>query len=309
MFATERFVVTGIHRTGTTWLGRVLAKTGEIAVLHEPLNRQYGLSGVPGWYPFYDEQSGSVTNTKLEELFSAFFKGEARYLRRVEGSSLFRDAVRSLIGGKAERQYRLAFRRKEPKVLLKDPFCLFASELLTTRFDARVVVLTRHPAAHLVSVRRMGWPASPVPLLMQKGLKGRFAQDIDSSQLEGRDDTTLNSYFWLIAHRYIRHVAESSPDNVLVCRHEDLASRCDATFDRLCSFLGIAHRELAWQYVQRSTEGSIVKPRAGVLHEFSRDSRQLVKLWKKELSREEIRTVARIVGATGTHFYPDLSDG
>ncbi len=79
MFASQKFVVTGLHRSGTRWLGRVIQKTGEVAALHEPFNKAYGMRGVSEWYPFYDLCANSPGNSIIEELSAALFAGEAQY--------------------------------------------------------------------------------------------------------------------------------------------------------------------------------------------------------------------------------------
>ncbi|MFO7950790.1 MAG: hypothetical protein R6U36_10530 [Candidatus Fermentibacteraceae bacterium] len=41
--------------------------------------------------------------------------------------------------------------------LFKDPIALMSAEWVADRFDARVVISVRHPAAYVNSVRRLDW--------------------------------------------------------------------------------------------------------------------------------------------------------
>lgn len=40
--------------------------------------------------------------------------------------------------------------------LVKDPFALFSAEWFADNFDAEVIVIVRHPAAVVSSIKRLG---------------------------------------------------------------------------------------------------------------------------------------------------------
>lgn len=48
-------VLTGMHRSGTTFLGEVISKSTAVSVLHEPFNRIYGISEIQ--YDYVDSSS------------------------------------------------------------------------------------------------------------------------------------------------------------------------------------------------------------------------------------------------------------
>lgn len=47
---TLSLVVTGMHRSGTTWIGKVVDKLPEVTMLDEPFNAGTGLRGVRCFY-------------------------------------------------------------------------------------------------------------------------------------------------------------------------------------------------------------------------------------------------------------------
>jgi hypothetical protein len=49
-------IVTGMHRSGTTYVGRILGLCDKVDVFHEPFNRHFGLKGVKKNYPAVDMQ-------------------------------------------------------------------------------------------------------------------------------------------------------------------------------------------------------------------------------------------------------------
>ncbi|HET7483187.1 MAG TPA: sulfotransferase family protein, partial [Actinomycetota bacterium] len=54
MSETPPIVVTGSHRSGTTWVGRIMALSRGTGYIHEPLNPSrrpgWGAGRVPYWY-------------------------------------------------------------------------------------------------------------------------------------------------------------------------------------------------------------------------------------------------------------------
>src|SRR5512146_1490213 len=64
-------LVTGAHRTGTTWVGRMLAADPGVAYISEPLNvlHRPGVMGtkVKYWYTYLGEENGDVYLPALHE--------------------------------------------------------------------------------------------------------------------------------------------------------------------------------------------------------------------------------------------------
>ena len=55
---SNHVLVTGIHRSGTTFVGEVLAKSDGLFYFHETLNRNWGLEGVEHWFPNGNDEEG-----------------------------------------------------------------------------------------------------------------------------------------------------------------------------------------------------------------------------------------------------------
>src|SRR6185437_11687325 len=125
--AERPILVTGAHRSGTTWVGRVLAASTNPALgyLWEPFNPRHRPGTFPVRFPRYFEYLCAENGRPYVEPMSA--------------ALAFRDRP----GGAA--------------ALVKDPIALFSSEWLAATFGMRVVVMIRHPAAFAVSIRRRNW--------------------------------------------------------------------------------------------------------------------------------------------------------
>lgn len=160
---TLSLVVTGMHRSGTTWIGKVVDKLPEVTMLDEPFNAGTGLRGVRCFYldPSRPDDVGFL-NDALDRLEN----GTARFRRIMElRRGLARFALVALRGTGLERSYKSFLRSPITKFGVKDPFLVMFTRFFAMR-DVPVIVTVRHPAAILQSLKRMGWE---IPLANFKG--------------------------------------------------------------------------------------------------------------------------------------------
>jgi len=132
--------VTGIPRSGTTWVARLLAGSDATAMLgREPMNPragQYALGGrLHGWVRLEHPDEGVV-----------------RSLRRVYAGREPRT-----FGRYGVRQWRAA--APGTCLVVKDPFALLSIQAVCELTRATPVVVFRSAAETLSSYRRMGWTA------------------------------------------------------------------------------------------------------------------------------------------------------
>ena len=65
-------VVTGSHRSGTTWVGRMLCLSGEAGYIHEPFNPvrtpSWFADPVPYWYAYVTSDNEHLYAPQLERV-------------------------------------------------------------------------------------------------------------------------------------------------------------------------------------------------------------------------------------------------
>jgi hypothetical protein len=132
------FLVTGLPRSGTTWVARLLAQSRGAAMLgREPMNPregQFALGGrLDGWARLENPDPGAV-----------------RVLRRVYAGREPRT-----YGRYGVRQWRCA--APGTALIVKDPFALLSIKGVSDSTGAIPVVVFRSAVETLSSYRRMGW--------------------------------------------------------------------------------------------------------------------------------------------------------
>jgi hypothetical protein len=308
-------VVTGAPRSGSTFVGNVLASAPGVGYVHEPFNNEFGLVGVERNFPYV--WAGAPHEATYRRLVDDLLAGKARfrtppdYVPRpgLPARERLRDAVaRPLVRSRANFMYtRTKLDPRARRYLLKDPFACFSLEWLHRSVGTDAVVLLRHPAAYVDSMLRMGWAPSLDDLRGQPELLARFPTIGELvADRPGGPLTVVESHavWWVAIYSVLLAFADANPAMVVV-RHEDLAlepvDRFAALFSQLDLELtdrvrrGIAERT----GVERVVSGSEQR-----VHVLRRDSASAVRRWRERLDDVDVACIAAITGVTAAEHYP-----
>jgi hypothetical protein len=292
-------LVTGSAKSGTTWVGQMLAASGQLGYIREPFNpeRPLGISGIvtPDWHMYVppDLPPDSPTGRALQSTL-AYKVSLADVWRRARHRQAFRDAFIST-------RHTLDNRRRHLRPLLKDPIAIFAAEWLARAFDVQVVVMIRHPAAFVHSYTRAGWVFDfrnfvRQPLLMEHYLKP-FAEEIHTAVKVRPDPLDGAALLWRVIYHTVWGYQQRHPSWQSV-RHEDLSLDPVREFRALFHHLDLPFSSAAEAAILKSTSGQS----DGWLQ---RDSRQNVGTWRAALRQEEIERIRRQVDDVSSLFYSD----
>ncbi|MDQ3646720.1 MAG: sulfotransferase, partial [Actinomycetota bacterium] len=245
---TTPILVTGSHRSGTTWVGKMLAASGEAGYIHEPFNprRRPGWTGnrIPYWFQYVTEANEHLYAPVVEDVL-AF-----RYPLRLNASDVRSPRQLALFASDAARSTVYRTRRLRP--LLKDPIALFSAEWLADRFDAEVVVMIRHPAGFASSVKRLGWAFRFRSWIAQDALMegplNPYRERIVAAWREETDILDQAILMWNAMHHVIEGYRARRPDWRFI-RHEDISRTPEAGFADLYTHLGLQWSERAARVV------------------------------------------------------------
>lgn len=252
-------LVTGMPRSGTTWLARELARARRAGLSgREPMNPrdgQFALGGtLAGW-------------TRLDE-------PTARQLR----------LLRRCYAGREPRAYSRYGARQWAAPLpwahtiVKDPFALLSVPAIVAATGAVPVVVYRHAGAVLASYRRMGWTADTEEM---DRLQGRAAGPAP-------DDLTAMTEFWTFLHERVLEWLPEVPSTVLVS-HAELALGGTSAVEAVMRRCGL---EPSGRPVRpEPVEAVPINPAAGQLHGFERAPEEVSGGWRSRLTEAETRAV------------------
>jgi len=298
-------LVTGSHRSGTTWVGRTLATAPNIAYLDEPfsLRHRRGVlrARFPCWFPYLHgpESAGVAADVQRMLAYRYSYAAELADLRSArDGGRMVRDAARFA-----------RFRRSRSRPLIKDPIAILAVPWLAERFGAQPVVLIRHPAAFAASLKRMGWAHDFSHFLRQPGLVDDLVPDlrpdIEAFAADPPGVVDQAGLLWVIVHTVIDRYRREHPEWAFA-RHEDLSTDPFAGFRTLFEHLGLPYTAGVERYIADTTgTANAAEAPTGVTHELRRDSSANVHTWRNRLDPDEIERVRARTGAVAAAFYGD----
>jgi sulfotransferase family protein len=262
-------LVTGLPRSGTTWLAQQLASSPRTAMTgREPMNprgRQFALRGsVSSWVRLDRDPSPR----------------QARTLRRV-----YRGWEPRVYSRYGVRQWAAPL--PWVRVVVKDPFALLSLPAITRATGARPVILYRHPAAVLASYRRLNW----LPDVAEIAALGLPDAEPSSPVPTADDDVSAMGWFWATCYATVLRDLPKLPD-ALVVDHAALAAGEDAALAELGAALGI--RDLRPHHASRLVHGD--RP-AHPRHDLDRRPAKVAEAWRQQVSPDDIARIEACAGA------------
>jgi hypothetical protein len=296
-------LVTGAHRSGTTWVGRMLAANPQTAYISEPLNvlHRPGVfhAAVQYWYPYITEVNESQYLPAFRELMDLKYDlfAEVGSLRsRRDLMRMGRDLA-IFANGKIRGQ----------RVLLKDPFAVFSTPWFAKKLNCEVVITVRHPAAFASSLKRLNWPFDFNHLLSQPGLMQDHleAERTEMQAMQADDIVGQAALLWRMIYRFVHGTSGLFPGFKIV-RHEDLSLDPVAGFRSLYQSLDLAFDEKVRDVILNSSSSeNPVKLAKEKTFSVKLDSRAALNNWKRILSGDEISRVQKLTEGVSDLFYSE----
>lgn len=300
-------LVTGAHRTGTTWVGKMLTASDETAYISEPLNvlHRPGVMRAPVsfWYPYIHDHNHEEFETAFRETL------QLRYHPWLEIKSLrsTHDLLRML------RDWRIFYtgRKHHQRPLIKDPFAVFSIPWFNQTLGCQVVVTVRHPAAFASSLKRLNWPFDFNHLLSQPELMHAWLEPY-RSQLEilvKQPENIIDqaSLLWCMIYQVVQVYQKQIP-GLCVVRHEDLSTDPIGEFMKLYDQLGLHFTQESRETILSATSSENPKELSSKkAHAVQLDSKANIDNWKHRLEKGEIERIRKLTFTIARVYYPEKS--
>jgi hypothetical protein len=296
-------LVTGAHRSGTTWIGRMLALAPGVAYVHEPFSPKTpkGLSPAPfrRYFTVVTRANEARYRPGLEETLALRYDLGAQ-LRSVRG---WRDVAR------IPRDYRRlrTARRSGRRPLMKDPIALLSAEWLAETFGMEPVVLIRHPAAFAASLKRLGWKHSFATFFDDDGslpeVVAPFEAEIREQAEHPGEILAQAALLWRLLYNAVDGYRERHPDWIYL-RHEDASLDPVATFERLYGRFGLDLTPATRAEIAKASASDNPAELASP-HSVALDSAASLGRWRGDLTDDEVETLRERTRDVWPRFYSD----
>lgn len=296
-------LVTGSHRAGTTWVARILEKASGVGyAIPEPfsLNHRLGVMDYrfKNWFSYYkDEDKKELEKSLLKCMqYNYNFRAELNDLRTI------RDVGRLTRDLSQFSRSRLLSQR----TLIKDPLSILSLEWLIETFGVQPIVMVRHPAAFVSSLKKAQWTHpyahfTNQPMLMAE--LSEFKHDIKfySLQANSTDVVGQGILLWNIIYTAVHKLLEKN-SGLLLIRHEDISLNPLAEFSKIFRFLGLDLSDTVAKEIARTTSAENITEARRQNHTVI-NSKENVKAWQRRLNSDEIARVKTGTRCTWEKYY------
>ena len=295
-------VICGLARSGTTYVGKALSKASGLHLIHEPLNKDFGVRGISRWYMCAGEDSHNDSAGAIKLIRDIMELRTGWTHSSPPGYPMLTRMSKRVYGGQSGLAWS-ALRIKKSlglplqTVCFKDPFATFAVGHMIETGRAKAVCLTKHPGALYISQKRRRQPSHIEDLYAQRKLLEHYSPDLqDSTWEEAMSQAPAGvALLWKIMARAIISQAKDLAQLIIV-RHEDLCEDPTKVIQGICAHLGIPYSPRIEKYVRKTSQGNRIYASEGRLHSFKRNSLALKDAWRSVISPQEESMIREVVG-------------
>jgi len=275
-------LVTGAHRSGSTWIGKIISKAPNVRYVHEPFNIGIRRDNSPltFWFEYLDHDTELEKQDIVKRYLNSFYKLSTRHLV---------EEVLEIRGLRGAYSYLSDLKRRiTDRIVFKDPLAIMSAEWFAYSFKADVVVSIRHPAAFVASLKVKNWTHDfnhfkKQHALMKKHLY-EFSNLIDYYCSSPPDIISHGILLWNIIYSRVNSYRNKYNNIWYFVRHEDLSKEPVREFKQLFDFLNIKFTNEVENEILDSTQAESES-------DLRRKSISNIYTWKERLTSSEINRI------------------
>lgn len=293
--AKERrpILVTGCPRSGTTWLGKTIGACRNVVYVYEPFNdgAPHNLN-LPERFIALDDSNAGPYRDDIAALF-ALGDLPARAGYALRGLAEYKKRSFHVASRLAARIVRddLAVFLNADRVCVKDPLAFFSAEWVAETYNARNVVLVRHPAGVISSYLSLGWDSEITDVIARQSDETRQLLACDNDAYLAGQRTTLDGLIlqWKIFTAETLRLKRLHPDWSFII-HDHLCEAPDAYVKGLFAHLSLEFTDEIAAIVKAETQAQdmSLNTENARQHQHKRRTSDLVHAWRSKLEPQII---------------------
>lgn len=297
----KHILVTGTHRSGTTWVGRTLSQPPNVELVYEPFNLETTRYNFEYKFDYWFEHvPTSKKRREIEKVFDQYIPNN--FLQYP--AKICRESGYSLKTPLIFAKY-LLLSSNRPRFLLKDPIALLSAGWLYERYDLKVICMIRNPLAFTGSLKKQSWDFDFRNFLQQEELLNtRLSPYKEEMQrvYEKGDFIDRVSLLWNVLNFVILDYQKRYPEWFFM-KHGKLARKPVKNFRRMFDYLDLEFTDEIENYIREFTSGK--NPMEAKSNKYQpRDAEQTIEAWRNRLTEEEIERVKEATSKIYHELYP-----
>jgi hypothetical protein len=304
--------VTGVPRSGTTFVGKVLSLPLVVDYIHEPFNPQCGMVGLERWYPYVratiDTEEMQTFHAIVKNLFSYDFEFK-KYIPRQDPWQ--RKIIKRIVGSRGEFYLRLA--KPNPfhqAAVIKDPIGNLLTEYLYHNFQVKPIIIVKHPLSFIASLKRVNWWIQPSWIIENQPelVEDYFGDELNSLNRQYDSLVEGSAAYWRATYKVLLEQASKYPDWQVITI-EEISNDPLKVFQKLYNHLDLPWSNLVESKIIKLTGDSknSTDAQGGKVQDFNRNSKDIFAIRRQSLSQSEREAVLNIVRDVALKVYPESS--
>ena len=292
MIFRKPILVTGSHRSGSTWAGQMIALSSEVKYIYEPFNiGTEDHKPLVNWFEYVnaetDKKHADRVAKYLGDKLGLTLTGLRRNLNDVKSVKDTRNLLWKIKNNSSRRP------------LMKDPIAVMSADWLHRTFKMDVIVMIRHPAAFVASLKLKDWQFdfnhfSGQPALMDI-IPPDYAKKVKAYARAQPGIIDQGILLWNIIHYRISQYKKQFPSWMFV-KHEDLSEDPIEEFRKIFNHLGLPFSGDIKAGIEKSTNPEKESS-------FKRNSKSNIFSWKKRLEPHETACIRKDTEKIAAEFY------
>jgi hypothetical protein len=299
-------LITGSHRSGTTWVGRTISQHQRVRYVQEPFNVDYPNNGMglklDTWFTY--AESSSHKNEIITGFNNLLQQRPIKY-----ALATCRSAGMDIKTPLRFSKHLMLEHLLSPRILVKDPIALLSAGWLHETYNFKVICMIRNPLAFIGSLKVTGWDFDFENFRKQDGLMtgwlNKFSDSIESMCMKENTSDFLDRaiLLWNILHFVILKYQKKYP-NWLFIKHEDISGSPNIGFQEIFNYLELDMNANIQNYIDKYTSQN--NPIEVTTSYQPRNAKLVLHTWKERLSNDEIRRIKASTSKIASQFYETI---
>lgn len=293
-YSEKAIIVSGLPRTATTALGDILSLIDGYNMVYEPFNASQGISEVNLNYLI---PGANISYSDFDDVFNSILNLNAKFKLGVkDNDSALKKAVKTLFGNESSLSFlKSKFSINKKKLIIKDPFLVFASLYLSDNY--RVIMCERPILPLAGSFKRMGWEFSEYDRLINdlNRIDIKIEEKIENNFVS---PSVLGAVQFFQLYSSFKSKIEGK-ENIYFFNQNDFSLNPEQSINRLFDWLGEECTDKIVSKVKNLNFGQkddIKEPKKQVQHDLVYNKSFSNKYYKSVLNKEEIDFVRECSG-------------
>jgi len=300
-FNNKPILVTGSHRSGTTWVGKIINKSKKIGYINEPLS----LWQHPGvlyprpkyWFQYISKENESKYYSGMKNTLSFRYNVN----QEIEIIKTLEDILRFI-----KNYLFFNYCRYTNKIpLVKDPMAIFSAEWLFNKFNFDVIILIRHPAAFVGSLKRVGWTHPFSHFLKQTNLIDdylyKYKKQIIECTNNKKNIIDQGILLWNMIYSTVIKYKNDHPEWIFI-KHEDISREPIKYFNYIFNKLDLQYDKNVIKKIKKYS-GNKNENETKSVNDIKINSESNIYGWEKRLNYKEIEKIKNNTYDVWHHFY------